>query len=152
MNLALINVAIFVLFGFYGWCQEMFLGIITGDKAWIAKMKCGDRSTGKFCVPFLFLYGWGALTMFNGYMILRKRLSKWSIIALLTALVIFIECLGAVYGKHVYGQPGWNYGTPVCYGGIAFGPSIFWLLLVTVGVHIFEYVVPKLENTLLKAY
>ena len=141
-----INILIFLLGSFFGWCLERFFGIIKKDKGLIERNKCGDvfmTKLFKICLPFLTIYGWGFLFIFNTFVLTRHHLSRFLIIVLCLFLVVVLECFVAVINYKYLNKKTWDYGTNLCYGGVGFKETFYWFILLSVIIFFFDKSLPS---------
>ena len=146
MRIIQINILIFLFGSFLGWCLENCLGIIQRDKVLISRNRCGDwfvTQILKQCFPFLTIYGYGLLLVFNTFVLTRYHLSTFLIICLCLFLVVFLECFVAVINYHYLKKKTWDYGTNLCYGGIGVIQTFYWFLLLTFVILFFNKFLPS---------
>ena len=141
-----INIFIFILGSFLGWCLETSLGLIKKDKGLIERNKCGDWFMTKLlkrCIPFLTIYGYGLLLIFNTFVLSRHYLSTFLIIVFCLFLVVLLECFVAVINYQYLKKKTWDYGTNLCYGGIGVKQTFFWFVLLSVIIVFFDKFLPS---------
>lgn len=141
-----INILIFLLGSFFGWCLETCFGIIKKDKDLIERNRCGDwfvTTILKRCIPFLTIYGSGLLLIFNTFVLSRHHLSTFLIIVLCLFLVVLLECFVAVINYQYLKKKTWDYGTNLCYGGIGVKPTFYWFILLSVVIFFFNKIIPS---------
>ena len=141
-----INILVFLLGSFLGWCLETCFGIIKKDKGLIDRNKCGDWFMTKLlkrCIPFLTIYGWGLLLILNTFVLTRHYLSTFLIICLCLFLVVVLECVVAVINFKYLKKKTWDYGTNLCYGGIGVKQTFYWFILLSVVIFFFDKFLPS---------
>lgn len=138
MNRLLLNIIIFIIGSFYGWCQEILMGYLTNNQSLINRNWCGGISTGNNCVSLLPIYGFGLVLILNAFLLLRHKLNKFWIILIIWLSIIIMECIAAILVYKLWGRKAWDYGTKVCEGGIALKPSILWVILITIVVFVMD--------------
>lgn len=141
-----INIFIFLLGSFLGWCLETCTGLIVKNRDLVNRNKCGDwmiKDILKLCLPFLMIYGCGLLLIFNTYVLTRGYLSNFLIIFLCLFLVVFLECFVAVFNYHYLKKKTWDYGTNLCYGGIGVKQTFYWFIILTVIIVFLSYYLPS---------
>ena len=141
-----LNIFIFILGSFLGWCLETSIGIVKKEKKLVERNKCGDWFVTKIlkqCLPFLTIYGSGLLLIFNTFVLSRHYLSTFLIIVFCLFLVVLLECVVAVINYQYLKKKTWDYGTNLCYGGIGVKQTFYWFFLLSVIIVLFEKFLPS---------
>lgn len=145
IKIFLINILFFLYGSLFGWLLELMFGIFRGDKKLITRNRCGDtvvRDVLRKCFPFLSIYGIGFLLVINIYLFFHSRLSIFWIIFVCFLVVVILECLIAVINYRVFNKKTWDYDTNLCYGGIGYIQSLYWLILMSVVIFLFDRFLP----------
>lgn len=53
-------------------------------------------------------------------------------------MILSLECIVATINYKLLNKKTWDYGTNICYGGIDIMPSLFWLILITLTIFLFD--------------
>lgn len=144
LDLFLLLLAIFVIFGFLGYCWEYAIG--KQDHRYI-------HAPSGTPIPFLPIYGFGGILIYTIYAVVRYNYGSLTTLQLvyLSLIIAFIatifECLSGLLFFSISGSDGWSYDIPCsgCNGYVNLFVTTGWFILIFAILSLDPIFVPRIN-------